>query len=117
MVEDLPIVVDRAAGAPELVTVVSHARLVDGESQERVYWRRDGKGLTPGCYVVSWRPGLPRYTFNEEAEFVGPLRTDQEVEEALQAAAARWAKRHGFAPGGGLVTGTRRARPRLAERR
>jgi len=83
---------DHSARRPELVTVVTHARLVDAESREQVYWRRDGTGLAPGFYVVTWPPGAARHAFNEDAHFSGPFRTEQAAEEALERATERWSR-------------------------
>ncbi|MCL4798749.1 MAG: hypothetical protein KJ025_04125 [Burkholderiales bacterium] len=81
---------DHPAYRPELVTVLTHARLIDGDAMEHIYWRRNGGGLAPGLYVVSWPPGIPRRMFNEEARFVGPFATEQDAIEALAHAVARW---------------------------
>jgi hypothetical protein len=81
---------DQAAGHPERVIVITHAKLIDAASEECIYWRRDGKGLACGCYVVTWSPGVSRRVFNEDAHFVGPFRTEQETEAALCRAIARW---------------------------
>ena len=84
---------DHSAAPPELVTVVTHARLVDAESREQIYWRRDGTGLAPGFYVVWWPPGAKCRKFNEDANFSGPFRSGQEAEEALVRATMRWRTR------------------------
>jgi hypothetical protein len=58
----------------ELVHVIKPFRLVDSESYERVYWRRDGIALASGYYVVSWPFGAAKRTLNEDAIFRGPFR-------------------------------------------
>jgi hypothetical protein len=79
----------------EIVRVTSECRLVDEEVVEHVYWRRDGKPLALGYYVVSWPPGARVGRFNEDAVFRGPYRQRTEalaaVEEFAARAAARWA--------------------------
>jgi hypothetical protein len=78
-----------------IVRVIGECRLIDEESFERVYWRRDGKPLALGYYVVSWPPGARVGRFNEDAVFRGPYRLRSEALAALQElearAAARWA--------------------------
>jgi hypothetical protein len=80
------------AGLPELVVVITHARLIDSASDEHVYWRKDGKGLPTGSYVVAWPPGTAHRKFNEDAQFTGPYRSEQEALEALRRATVRWMK-------------------------
>jgi len=55
----------------EIVRVISECRLIDEESFEHVYWRRDGRPLALGCYIVSWPPGARVGRFNEDAVFRG----------------------------------------------
>ncbi len=59
--------------APELVTVISECRLVDGSGEQWTYWRRNGKGLAPGWYVVTRPRGEIRRHFNDDVEFRGPF--------------------------------------------
>ena len=68
----------------EIVHVISDFRLLDEESYERVYWRRDGKPLTLGYYVVTWGPGTLRRKFDESAEFRGPYRQEAEARMAAR---------------------------------
>ena len=63
----------------ELVHVIKPFRLVDSESYERVYWRRDGVALAPGYYVVRWRSRVAKRAFNEDAIFRGPFRERAEA--------------------------------------
>lgn len=58
----------------ELVHVIKPFRLVDAESYERVYWRRDGVALASGYYVVRWPSRVANGVFNEDAIFRGPFR-------------------------------------------
>jgi len=65
----------------ELVQVFKPFRLVDEESYEHVYWRRDGTPLANGYYLVRWREGERSGRYDEEAEFRGPYR-DRKAAEA-----------------------------------
>jgi hypothetical protein len=67
--------------------VISESRLVDDHSNEHVYWRRDGRPLAPGYYLVSLPAGTARRRFNEDAAFRGPYRqrTDALTERATLA--------------------------------
>ncbi len=66
----------------EIVHVISEFRLLDEESYERVYWRDNGKSLTPGYYVVTWAPGTIRRKFDERAAFRGPYRLEADARAA-----------------------------------
>jgi hypothetical protein len=77
----------------EIVRVISKCRLIDEESFEHVYWRRDGKPLAPGFYIVSWPARARRGRFHEEAVFRGPYRQRTEALAALEEPAARAADR------------------------
>ena len=68
----------------ELVHVIKPFRLVDSESYERVYWRRDGVALAPGYYVVSWPFGVAKRMFNEDAIFRGPFRDRADALDGLE---------------------------------
>lgn len=68
----------------EVVHVISEFRLLDEESYERVYWRRDGKALSPGYYIVNWGPGTVRRKFDEAAEFRGPYRIEDDARTAAR---------------------------------
>lgn len=68
----------------EVVHVISEFRLLDEESYERVYWRRDGKSLSPGYYIVNWGPGTVRRKFDEAAEFRGPYRIEADARAAAR---------------------------------
>jgi hypothetical protein len=56
----------------EVVHVIKPFRLVDSESYERVYWRRDGVALAPGYYVVRWSHAATVHRFDEDTSFSGP---------------------------------------------
>lgn len=73
----------------EIVRVISDFRLLDPESLERAYWRRDGKGLAVGWYLVSWPQGISVKRFNEEAMFRGPYRLREEAQVAVQRLTSR----------------------------
>ena len=68
----------------EVVHVIREFRLVDAESYERVYWRRDGVPLARGYYVVSWPARAKTRMFNEEARFRGPFRNRREAQLRLE---------------------------------
>lgn len=73
----------------EIVRVISDFRLLDADQCEWAYWRRDGRGLSTGWYVVSWPAGRGVKRFNEDAEFHGPFRIRDDAEFALQRLASR----------------------------
>jgi hypothetical protein len=74
---------ERAVLDPEIVTVISHCQLIDSQSEGRMYWRRNGQGLAPGYYVVTWADGITRRSFNEDAVFQGPFPTLADAQRAL----------------------------------
>jgi hypothetical protein len=80
---------ERAALDPEIVTVINHCRLIDSRSEESMYWRRNGKGLAAGYYVVTWPAGATRRSFNEDAVFQGPFRSLADAQPALHRASVR----------------------------
>jgi hypothetical protein len=77
----------------EIVRVINECRLIDEQSFEHVYWRRDGKPLALGYYIVIWPPGARVGRFNEEAVFRGPYRERTEALTALAGPAVRAADR------------------------
>ena len=83
-----------------VVRVISECRLIDEESFEHLYWRRDGRPLAPGYYIVSWPPGARAGGFHEEAVFRGPYRERTEALAALVASAARAADGFAAPPAG-----------------
>ncbi|HVB48427.1 MAG TPA: hypothetical protein VNF69_08570 [Burkholderiales bacterium] len=68
----------------EVVHVIREFRLVDADSCERVYWRRDGAALAKGYYVVSWPARARTRIFNEDARFRGPFRNRHDAQHRLQ---------------------------------
>jgi len=77
----------------EVVQVIGGFRLLDGQSQERVYWRHDGMRLAPGFYAVHCPSGVPAQTFNDAAVFRGPFKRREDAETALAELQARAAFR------------------------
>jgi hypothetical protein len=67
----------------EIVRVISECRLVDSQSEEQVYWRRDGCGLAPGYYVVRHDGATPHGAFNEDVEFRGPYSSRKDALKAM----------------------------------
>ena len=57
----------------EVVYVLRDFQLLDAESYQRTYIRRDGKPLAKGYYIVSWPPGSDTDHFGIEAHFHGPF--------------------------------------------
>lgn len=68
----------------EVVRVIKPSRLVDADSYERVYRRRDGQALAVGYYVVSWPPHMRAGVYNEDAAFRGPYRDRETARDALR---------------------------------
>lgn len=58
----------------EVVRVIKPFRLVDAESYERAYWRRDGVALPMGYYVARWPQETAVRRFDEDTLFSGPYR-------------------------------------------
>ena len=79
---------ERAVLDAEIVTVISHCRLIDSQSEERMYWRRNGQGLVAGHYVVTWPAGIVLRSFNEYAVFEGPFPSIADAQPALDRALA-----------------------------
>ena len=59
----------------QVVEVTGECCLRDGGGMEHRYWRRDGRPLPSGFYVVHWPAGTTPGRFNEEALFEGPFRS------------------------------------------
>ena len=53
----------------EIARVIDNFKLIDAESYERRYWRRDDTPLPPGYYVAAWPPHIKIRRFNEYATF------------------------------------------------
>lgn len=79
------------AGREELqvVQVISNCRLVDAQSCERMYWRRNGLGVAAGWYVVTLPPGAVPGRFSEEALFRGPFLQREEAEVVMRQVTSR----------------------------
>jgi len=73
----------------EVVRVISEFRLLDAESCEHTYWRRDGKGLAAGWYFVNWPRGTVARRFNEDALFRGPFKLRDEAQAAVAVECSR----------------------------
>ncbi len=67
----------------EIVYVISDCRLIDSESYERLYWRRDGRGLARGYYVVRRPAGAGGTRYSEDVEFEGPFARREDAVAAL----------------------------------
>jgi len=67
----------------EIVRVISHCRLIDSQSEEHIYWRRDGQGLVAGYYVVTWPAGIVLRCFDQHAVFQGPFQSPADAQPAL----------------------------------
>lgn len=63
----------------EIVSVATNACLFDDESYQRQYTLRDGSGLKPGMYVVSWPAGVGQRRYDEHAIFHGPYCSREEA--------------------------------------
>lgn len=70
----------------QVVRIVSHCRLLDAQSREQIYWRRDGLGLANGWYGVTWPAGAVPGRFDEAADFHGPYATREEALAAMAGA-------------------------------
>lgn len=92
-VEHEPAVLDA-----EIVTVISHFRLIDSQSEERMYWRRNGQGLVAGHYVVTWPAGITLRSFNEYAVFQGPFPSLVDAQLTLDGTLERASARAGLGP-------------------
>ena len=73
----------------EIVRVIKPFRLIDAESYERAYWRRDGQPLPLGFYVVDWPARAQVGVFNEEARFRGPYPDRQAALRRTRKAVSR----------------------------
>lgn len=57
----------------EIVYVLNDTHLLDAESYQRSYKRRDGMPLDKGYYFVCWPPGGDTSRFDTDAVFHGPF--------------------------------------------
>lgn len=69
----------------EVVWVYGQFRLIDAESYQRTYSRRNGRPLAKGFYIVSWPKGRGDLVYGDEAVFHGPYlsRKDAEISAEL----------------------------------
>lgn len=67
----------------QIVEVISEHRLRDADQCEWRYWRRDGKPLPAGYYLVSLPESRGRGRFSEDADFRGPYRRRDAAQAAL----------------------------------
>lgn len=70
----------------QLVEVIDEYRLRDANECEWRYWRRDGKPLRPGYYVVWLAPAGCCTRFGEDADFSGPYHGPRAARAALECA-------------------------------
>ena len=68
----------------EIACVIHGFKLVDSESYERRYRRRNGRSLAPGYYVVHWPEHCRTRRFDEQAAFHGPYQRKQAARDALE---------------------------------
>lgn len=68
---------------PEVVFVFEQFRLIDAESYQRTYTRKNGSPLARGYYVVSWPIGCEDRKFGDAALFHGPYRSRKDAESSL----------------------------------
>ena len=69
----------------EIARVIPGFRLIDSESYERRYFRRDGAPLPTGYYVVHWPSGVRIRRFDTEAVFYGAFGSRQDAQRVLNA--------------------------------
>ncbi len=68
---------------PEVVRVFAQFQLIDAESYQRTYSRKDRTPLPMGYYVVTWPHDREEMTYGNVAKFEGPYRTRRDAEFAL----------------------------------
>lgn len=69
---------------PEVVWVYEQFKLIDAESYQRVYSRKNGRQLAKGYYVVTWPAGQGDLTFGDEAVFSGPYGSKKAAETDME---------------------------------
>lgn len=84
----------------EVVRVTEGCKLVDARECSRTYWRRDGKPLAEGFYVVTWPEGATRIIFNDDAVFRGPFKQRDDAQSLAERIRDRRPDAH-FASGAG----------------
>lgn len=68
----------------EVVWVYEQFRLIDPESYQRVYSRKNGRPLAKGFYIVSWPKGRGDQAYGNEAAFHGPYLNRKEAEASAE---------------------------------
>jgi len=68
---------------PEVVFVFEQFSLIDAESYQRTYTRKNGSALARGYYVVTWPAGREGRKFGDKALFHGPYRSRKDAENSL----------------------------------
>jgi hypothetical protein len=71
-------------GKVQIVEVISEYRVRDADQREWRYWRRDGKPLAAGYYLVKSPQTRGRGQFSEDADFRGPYRRRDAAQAALE---------------------------------
>lgn len=71
-------------GKVQIVEVISEHRLRDADQCEWRYWRRDGKPLPAGYYLVSLPSCSAHARYSEDADFRGPYRRRDAAQAALE---------------------------------
>lgn len=64
----------------EVVWVYEQFRLIDAESYQRTYSRKNGRPLAKGFYIVSWPKGRGDLVYGDEAVFHGPYLSRKDAE-------------------------------------
>jgi hypothetical protein len=68
----------------QIVEVINEHRLLDADQCEWRYWRRDGKPLPAGYYLVQLPQRAAHARFHEDADFRGPFRQRDAAQAALE---------------------------------
>jgi hypothetical protein len=68
----------------EVVWVYEQFRLIDAESYQRIYSRKNAKPLAKGFYIVSWPKGRGEQIFGDEAVFHGPYLRRKDAETSAE---------------------------------
>lgn len=72
--------------SPEVVWVFDQFKLIDAESYEHSYARKNRRPLSRGYYIVVWPKGVNGRLFDEDALFHGPYSSRQHAELTLEQA-------------------------------
>lgn len=68
----------------QIVEIINDYRLRDEEQCEWRYWRRDGKPLPAGYYLVTLPQACAHARYSEDADFRGPYRRREGAQAALE---------------------------------